>query len=193
VSPALRRVTYGALGGLWLSGALWWGLERFGARPGPFGEEPHPWLPALLEGHGGLAMAGLLVLGAVWVLHVRRGWRARRNRRSGGALVAFLGILILTGWALYYVADERAPRRRSCTSTAASGCPRPWHSMSSADVGSLAEEEEHRAYPRSGAGNALQPALLPSKPCRFDTVARPPAWTRRTAAASSAAGPSFRR
>lgn len=108
MSPALRRVTYGALGGLWLSGALWWGLERFGARPGPFGEEPHPWLPALLEGHGGLAMAGLLVLGAVWVLHVRRGWRARRHQRSGGALVAFLGILILTVWALYYVADERA-------------------------------------------------------------------------------------
>lgn len=53
-------------------------------------------------------MVFLMLLGTLIRGHVPRGWRARRNRPTGVLLVALNMVLIVTGWALYYVASEEA-------------------------------------------------------------------------------------
>ncbi len=60
----------------------------------------------LLMVHGGAAMITLLLLGALIPVHLRRGWRARRNRVSGSAMAAFNAVLILTAFGLYYLGSE---------------------------------------------------------------------------------------
>ena len=60
----------------------------------------------LLMVHGGAAMITLLLLGALIPVHLRRGWRARRNRVSGSAMVTFNAVLIVTAFGLYYLGSE---------------------------------------------------------------------------------------
>jgi len=59
----------------------------------------------LLRIHGAAAFASLIVLGALLPVHVKRAWRAVKNRRSGAVLLAFVATQVVTGYALYY-ADE---------------------------------------------------------------------------------------
>jgi len=56
----------------------------------------------LLMIHGGAAMVTLVLLGALYPLHMRLGWRANRNRVSGCLMVTINGLLILTAFGLYY-------------------------------------------------------------------------------------------
>jgi hypothetical protein len=51
-------------------------------------------------------MAALVILGTLIPLHLRRGWVAHRNRFSGVAFTCLCAILVLTGYALYYVGSE---------------------------------------------------------------------------------------
>jgi MFS family permease len=68
----------------------------------------------LLAIHGAAAMAFLVVFGALLSDHLPRGWRQRRERVSGLSLVTLCGILILSGWGLYYFGAEEL---RAATST----------------------------------------------------------------------------
>jgi hypothetical protein len=63
---------------------------------------------AAMEIHGGAAMALLVLVGAVSALHAPSAWREGKNRWSGGAVAGVLGVLIATGFLLYYLGDERA-------------------------------------------------------------------------------------
>ena len=56
--------------------------------------------------HGGTAMAVLLLLGALFPVHLIRAWRARKNRISGSAMATFNAILIVTAFGLYYLGSE---------------------------------------------------------------------------------------
>ncbi|WP_295009193.1 hypothetical protein [uncultured Dechloromonas sp.] len=98
-----RRLIYLAFAFLVLSGLVWLG-GRYGLRSDP--ELPHPLEAWALKLHGAAAMLGLLALGSVLPQHVRFAWRARRNRTSGATMLSLAGILILTGYGLYYAADE---------------------------------------------------------------------------------------
>ena len=60
----------------------------------------------LLMVHGGAAMVTLLLLGALVPLHLRRGWRSRKNRVSGSVMVTFNAVLIMTAFGLYYLGSE---------------------------------------------------------------------------------------
>ena len=60
----------------------------------------------LLMVHGGAAMAALIFLGALFPLHVRLGWRSRRNRLTGPAMLTFNAVLVLTAFGLYYLGSE---------------------------------------------------------------------------------------
>lgn len=62
------------------------------------------WWAAL---HGLLAFAAVGVVGALFPLHIRSGWRRRKHVRSGLTLLALIIALPLTGWGIYYIADER--------------------------------------------------------------------------------------
>jgi cation transport ATPase len=59
----------------------------------------------LMKVHGAAAMVVLVLLGAL-LNHVRKGWRARRNRSSGLTLLIAILFLVVTGYGLYYAGDE---------------------------------------------------------------------------------------
>lgn len=91
---------------LFASGAGWWVLHRWLQVQGDFGPQPHPAQRPLMLIHGAAAMLALVILGTLVPLHMKRGWRARLNRANGIMLIAFVGLLTLTGYGLYYAGGE---------------------------------------------------------------------------------------
>lgn len=98
-----ERLIYCVLALLVLSGLVWLGA-RYGLRSDP--ELPHPLEAWALKLHGAATMLGLLAVGSVLPQHVRFAWRIRRNRVSGAAILSLAVGLIVTGYGLYYAADE---------------------------------------------------------------------------------------
>jgi hypothetical protein len=105
-----RLAIYLILGLLWLSGCTWFLLDQFFARPGPFGPAPHPLQPPLLVLHGVVAIAGMYLLGWVSASHVVRWWPGRLRRCSGATLATFLVLLGVSGFALFFVSEDRWQR-----------------------------------------------------------------------------------
>ncbi len=91
---------------LFLSGALWWILHRWFQVESDFGPQPHPAQRWLIPLHGAAAMLTLVVIGTLIPLHIKRGWQARLNRPNGILLIAFISLLSLSGYALYYSGNE---------------------------------------------------------------------------------------
>jgi len=48
----------------------------------------------------------LLLLGALFPVHLMRAWRARKNRISGSMMATFNAVLIFTAFGLYYLGSE---------------------------------------------------------------------------------------
>ena len=95
-----KALVYLSFGVLLLTGA-WWMYEQ-----SHLDDLYLVTLPRLLmKIHGGAAMLALLVLGALTV-HIRRGWKAHKNRLSGALLMAVNVFLIVTGYGLYYAGGE---------------------------------------------------------------------------------------
>ncbi len=100
LSRPLQAAVYVSFGALLLTGVGWMLAQDY------LDEEAWEKVPRwLLKIHGGAAMAALLVLGAL-TLHVKRGWKAGRNRLSGALLIALNGFLVATGYGLYYAGGE---------------------------------------------------------------------------------------
>jgi hypothetical protein len=103
-----RRVAiYAVLGLLWLSGCAWLLLDQFFESQGQFGRVPNPWEPAILLAHGVMAVFSMYLLGWVSARHVLRLWPGRLRRLSGGLLAALLALLGVSGFALFFVSDDR--------------------------------------------------------------------------------------
>ena len=100
LGAAQKRLLYGTLGLLWLTGMAWL-----------LGEEGAPARSLCMKIHGAAAMAFLIVFGALLFQHVPDGWEEKRQRTAGSGLVALCSFLILTGWGLYYFGGE--PLRRA--------------------------------------------------------------------------------
>jgi cation transport ATPase len=56
--------------------------------------------------HGGAAMLILMLLGALFPLHIDRAWRAKKNRVTGIVMVTCNAVLIATAFGLYYLGSE---------------------------------------------------------------------------------------
>jgi heme A synthase len=56
--------------------------------------------------HAASALAVLMFIGALWSVHMRSGWRRRRQKASGLLVVLPALLLALTGVAVYYLANE---------------------------------------------------------------------------------------
>ena len=102
----MRTWLWVSLGSLFATGVL--GLVlHYGTHPeddsGSRIQSAEPWLLRL---HGLAAFIALMVLGAVYILHVKPAWNTRRNRVSGLLLTCGLILLILSGYGLYYFAGE---------------------------------------------------------------------------------------
>jgi hypothetical protein len=109
--PSWQRVVLYACGVLLLgSGAAWLGVHySIGAGAG---ELPHPLEAWLMRVHGLAGFAALFMLGVLAAHHIPHGWRlgARHRfagqRKTGLLLTAFAGLLVLSGYMLYYFAPE---------------------------------------------------------------------------------------
>jgi hypothetical protein len=103
-----RRGVYGIAASCLLTGLGWLWLHHFVIVDGEFGPEASPFEHPALIAHGIAASAMTWLFGLLWLAHVRRAWHARRNRRSGGTMVALLGWLCLSGLGLYYIGNDAA-------------------------------------------------------------------------------------
>lgn len=102
----LRFSIYGVAAWLCATGALWL-LAHYFMRPvSEFGEGVHPLEPWSMKLHGAGAMAALFFVGSLLNIHLRRAVRAGRNLVSGWSMIVFLAALTITGYALYYIANE---------------------------------------------------------------------------------------
>jgi predicted small integral membrane protein len=104
LEPSFRYALYAAFAVLFITGAGWLVADQL--KEAANGEGWQTAAAYLLMIHGGAAMATLLLLGALVPLHMRRGWRAGRNRITGTAMVTFNAALILTAFGLYYLGSE---------------------------------------------------------------------------------------
>lgn len=93
---------------LFLTGAVWalgGALAESAGNHGDFFRAARQWS---LKLHGAAAMAFLVALGILIPTHLRRGWTARRNRINGAFLVSVVGLLVVTGYGLYYFGGEQS-------------------------------------------------------------------------------------
>lgn len=60
---------------------------------------------AALHAVGGFA--AMLLIGAVWSVHMRSGWRRYKHRASGLTLAMMLVVLCSSAVAIYYLVDEK--------------------------------------------------------------------------------------
>lgn len=104
-SRRLRWWFYSVFAALFISGAAWLAI-LLTQRSSDAESSIHPAQPTLMKLHGAAAMAALFLLGVLLPLHIRRGWKAGRNRSTGSVLIALCALLIVSGYALYYVGDE---------------------------------------------------------------------------------------
>jgi len=105
LEPRFRLALYAACSALFVTGAAWLPANQMKDAPST-GEVWQTIGAYLLMIHGGAAMVALMLLGALFPLHMQRGWRARRNRIIGAIILACTGALIATSFGLYYAGSE---------------------------------------------------------------------------------------
>lgn len=64
------------------------------------------WRPPLLLVHGVSAIGSMYLFGWIGARHVLRWWAVGLRRWSGGMLATFLALLILSGFALFFVSSD---------------------------------------------------------------------------------------
>jgi hypothetical protein len=108
--PWQQRLLAVSGGALLVSGIAWLAVHyTIGAGAGAL---PHPAESWLMRVHGLAAFAGLFALGTLATQHVPRGLRLgavhrhAHQRRTGLVLLTLGGLLVATGYALYYFAPE---------------------------------------------------------------------------------------
>ena len=102
--PLQRRLLYGVLALLFLSGVAWAYWNYLVASPGDPEMNAKVWAMKI---HGAAAMAVLVLIGVLLNAHVRFAWRARRNRANGSVFLGAFAVLTITGYGLYYAGGER--------------------------------------------------------------------------------------
>jgi len=100
-------LVYAILGVLWASGIGWLVFHYFLRQAGEFGELPHPFEAWWLRLHGAAGFATLWLLGLLWVVHLVPGWKVRR-RPSGVVLGSLFGVLVVSGYCLYYAGGDES-------------------------------------------------------------------------------------
>ncbi len=113
--PRLLRISlYHSILLLGLSGLIIKLDQSLWVQHTPYGDQPNPSLSYALALHGAAAQIFLILAGCMLIIHIlpRLAWR--HNRTSGLIMLIIFMTLILTGWALYYLANEQF---RSLSST----------------------------------------------------------------------------
>ncbi len=104
LDPGFRRSLVAAVVVLTITGATW--LLADWEKDASAVEVWQSVAADLLMLHGGAAMVTLMLLGALFPVHIRRAWRAKRNRLAGPAMVGINAALITTAFGLYYAGAD---------------------------------------------------------------------------------------
>jgi hypothetical protein len=107
LGPKRRVAVYSVAAGVWLTGLVWLVFHYGLRRQGEFGLETNPAEPWWLKLHGAFAFGALWAVGMLSAAHFPNGWASGRRRWSGAILFAAAILLIVTGYLLYYLGDER--------------------------------------------------------------------------------------
>jgi hypothetical protein len=102
-----RRFRYGlyaAFAVLFASGVVW--LIADAEMDSPNGDFWQGLSAKMLMIHGGMAMAVLVMLGALIPIHMQRAWRGRLNRITGTVMATLNGALVVTAFGLYYAGSD---------------------------------------------------------------------------------------
>jgi hypothetical protein len=102
IDPRFRWALYATGAVLFITGAGWLLADAWK-------ESTDVWQEIaanLLMLHGGAAMIALMLLGALVPLHLRRAWRAKKNRVTGTIMATVNAVLIVTAFGLYYFGSE---------------------------------------------------------------------------------------
>ncbi len=90
----------------WVSGILFYYLNRWGEIEGLFGPEKHPAQFPILMLHGAAAFLMILSFGALLTNHIPAAWKLGRSRYIGITLISLITFQMITAYLLYYVAWE---------------------------------------------------------------------------------------
>ena len=105
-------------------------------------------LTAALHAAGGFAL--MLLVGALWSLHMRSGWRRHRQRGSGVVLGVMLLVLAVSAVAVYYLGDETLGAVAALihlSTGLALAFPFGWHWVRGQRARRLAHPHSHTATP----------------------------------------------
>lgn len=104
LEPPFRFAVYITFSVLFASGAVWLVANALKeSAEGEFWQESSAYLLML---HGGAAMLVLMLLGALFPLHIGRAWQARKNRATGIIVTICNAALIATAFGLYYLSSD---------------------------------------------------------------------------------------
>jgi hypothetical protein len=103
----LRYATYACFGALWLGGCVWLVLHYCFQTPSEFGLAPLPLEGRMLWLHGLLAVPATYLLGWLMARHSAEAWRRQRRRLSGSLLTSIIVLLTISGFAMFFLSDER--------------------------------------------------------------------------------------
>jgi hypothetical protein len=102
MSRVLRATLLTVCALLWLSGALWLLLHWLFPAHNEFGALPNAGEAPLMRVHGLAAIVAVFLFGWVASGHVLVRWWTGANRISGLWLLVCAGLLVVSGYALYY-------------------------------------------------------------------------------------------
>lgn len=105
LSQRHKIALYSILSVVFATGVIWAWLHYFAQTEDEFGSSAAK--ARVLMIHGLFAALSLMVIGSLLPLHVKYAWRAQRNRGNGIFFMLVVALLIATGYALYYVGNER--------------------------------------------------------------------------------------
>ena len=103
--PRFRRLLYVISLLLLLTGVCWGWINHLD-EIGKANQGLRQMKTKLIAVHGFSAMTFMLLLGALLPGHVRRAWHTRKNRGNGAFFLFAVGLLTVSGYALYYLGNE---------------------------------------------------------------------------------------
>ena len=101
-----RRGVEWAVVGLTLSGVAWLMARYVFVSETEFGRQLPSWAARVLAIHGGVAMLSLVAIGAWLPMHVVPRLRRSTGLVTGVSQLGLLAVLAVSGFGLYYLADE---------------------------------------------------------------------------------------
>ena len=92
----------------WVSGVLFYALDKWFISEGDYGPVKHSWQYPTLQVHAAVSFFIIIGFGHMLGAHIPRMWRLKHKYKTGVALIIFLVFLILTTYGLYYIAHPYA-------------------------------------------------------------------------------------